>query len=478
MKEISSNTIEYHDPLSLFNHALKNLEYSQILHSSDTENPMGKYSFIVYDPIETIKYNDNKTTLKEKNEKETTLQGNPFSIINNRLETLCGYNKPEHKDNLPPFQGGALGFFGYDLCRLSEEIPTIAKNNPKLDDMIIGIYDKVIAYDHENKKCWIITRSDTHSKAKNSNNSFKQIVNDWLSQINTNIPKIEKDEFHLNWTQETKKEDYLQKIKKTINFIYDGDIFQANISQKFSAKTGKKFDHFIHYCHLNEINPAPFSAFLNFGDIKISSASPERFLFIENKEVITRPIKGTKKRSNDFLRDEEIKEELRRSHKDRAENAMIVDLMRSDLSKTCSDHSIETTELCKVETFATVHHLVSTIKGKLRSDLSSIDLLESCFPGGSITGAPKVRAMEIIDELETSRRGPYCGSIGYIGFDMTMDTNIAIRTITYFKDEATIRVGGGITAKSNPEGEYQETLDKAYILLKSFTSEGIMEKLS
>lgn len=474
MKEIHSHTLDYHNPLSLYSAGLKNRKYSQILHSSDTEHNLGRYSFIVYDPIEIIKYQNGKISIESENE-NLNFTGNPFMVIKDRLEILCNSEPAETKENIPPFQGGAVGFFGYDLARINEDLPKIAQYDPQTPEMIIGIYDKVIAYDHIEQKCWIITRGNSSAQAKNLKNKTLEEINLWLRDI-PKYPTIINNNISLSWKQEESKQEYIEKIKKIIDYIYDGEIFQANLSQKFTSEITPNFDSFMHYCHLCNINPAPFSAYLNFDEIIISSASPERFLFVHNNNVETRPIKGTRKRAKNFMQDHEIAEELRRNSKDRAENAMIVDLMRNDISKICNDHSVETTKLCAVETFATVHHLVSTVKGRLRGNMHALDLLDACFPGGSITGAPKIRAMEIIEELETSRRNSYCGSIAYIGFDGTMDTNIAIRTISYSKNEASIRAGGGIIAKSNPENEYQETLDKADAMLKSFSPDENLEK--
>ncbi|MEC7028742.1 MAG: anthranilate synthase component I family protein, partial [Pseudomonadota bacterium] len=210
-----------------------------------------------------------------------------------------------------------------------------------------------------------------------------------------------------------------------------------------------------------EANPAPFGAFMNFGSIKLASASPERFINHYGRIAETRPIKGTIKRYADPEHDQDQKDMLASSDKDRAENVMIVDLLRTDLSKVCEDHSVRVTRLNHLESFAHVHHLVSTVEGVIRADKSAVSLLEACFPGGSITGAPKVRAMEIIEELEDTRRGPYCGSMGYIGFDGTMDTNIIIRTLVYNGNTVSLNVGGGITAASDPASEYMETLHKA-----------------
>jgi para-aminobenzoate synthetase component I len=259
-------------------------------------------------------------------------------------------------------------------------------------------------------------------------------------------------------------EAYARAFRRIRGYIHDGDCYQVNLAQRFSATaTG---DPWLAYQRLRIINPAPFSAYLNTPYAQILSASPERFLRIERGRVETRPIKGTRPRAGHPRLDAGLVEELRLSDKDRAENLMIVDLLRNDLSKNCALGSVKVPRLFEVESFATVHHLVSTVSGELRAGRDALDLLRGCFPGGSITGAPKLRAMQIIEELEPHRRGVYCGAIGYIGFDGNMDLNIAIRTLICSRGTIRCWAGGGIVADSRLEDEYQETFDKAAAMLK------------
>jgi len=254
------------------------------------------------------------------------------------------------------------------------------------------------------------------------------------------------------------------------HYIAEGDCYQVNLAQRFSAKAHG--DGWVAYQKLREISPAPFMAYMNFGDLQVLSGSPERFLQLTDKHVETRPIKGTRPRSDDVLQDQSYAQELQQSIKDKAENLMIVDLLRNDISKNCEIGSVKADKLFQLQSFANVHHLVSIITGKLKQGKTAIDLLRGCFPGGSITGAPKLRAMQIIEELEPHRRGVYCGAIGYIGFDGNMDTNITIRTAVYATDahgegEISFYAGGGIVADSILEKEYDETLDKASSMLKT-----------
>ncbi len=441
--------------------AIKHLPYSLLLDSADRGHKNSRYSFVMCKPIETIEVKSGKIDVTNWEQRLSFNDKNPFDLLQSRIKSWC--DKTKTIDNMPPFQGGAAGIFGYDLARYLEDLPQIAKNENSYPDMAIGIYDQVLAHDHLLKKSYIFTHARNEKEATEKRN----FLIDLFSQ---NIIAPEYEACNLEWQSNFDEQDYKGQIQKVINYIKNGDIFQANLAQRFDAKLPKGFDPFIHYLHLREVNPAPFSAFMNLGEAKISSASPERFLIVKNGEVETCPIKGTRAHVENPSKDRANKNDLNSSEKDHAENTMIVDLMRNDLSKVCAANSVEVVELCKLETFTSVHHLVSTIRANLRHNKDAIDLLRACFPGGSITGAPKIRAMEIIEELEPTRRGAYCGSIGYIGFDGNMDSNILIRTLTYENDTVSLQTGGGITADSTPDSEYQETLDKARAIINSFSN--------
>lgn len=268
-----------------------------------------------------------------------------------------------------------------------------------------------------------------------------------------------------NFTADT----YQDAVKKVIEYILEGDIFEANISQCFKTELPEGLSPFDLYRRLRAINPAPFAAFLMFEDVVLVSASPERFLQLSDKKIETRPIKGTRARGETVTEDERLKQDLVSSEKDRSENVMIVDLLRNDLSRVCRGHSVKVPQLCGLETYASVHHLVSVVTGELSEEKDAIDLLRASFPGGSITGAPKVRAMEIIAEVEALQRGPYCGSIGYIGFNGDMDTSIIIRTFAIKNRVVAFQAGGAVVADSDPLAEYKETLTKAKALHRALT---------
>lgn len=445
------------DPIKAFA-TVKHMPYSLLLDSADRNHPNSRYSFICCMPIETIEAKDGKISVINW-EQRLSFTGDPLELLRSRMKSWVSF--ASRHANLPPFQGGAAGLFGYDLGRYIENLPEQAASNSKIPDMAIGIYDQVIAHDHLLKKTYIFTHAQNEKEASYKRKHLLDIVNQDIT-----IPEYQP--IDPEWTSNFSRDNYLQYVQRVIDYIYAGDIFQANLAQRFEAHLPEDFDAFVHYLNLRKINPAPFATYMNLGDIKISSASPERFITAKDKNVQTCPIKGTRPRAEKLVQDRANKADLERSEKDHAENTMIVDLLRNDLSRVCHANSINVSDLCKVESFASVHHLVSTIKGTLPNNKTSIDLLHACFPGGSITGAPKIRAMEIIEELEPTRRGAYCGSMGYIGFDDSMDTNILIRTLVYENGRVSLQAGGGIVAQSVPAAEYQETLDKAAAILNSF----------
>jgi len=438
---------------------LQHMNYALFLDSADQNHPDSRYSYIACMPLEMIEEINGSTVITNRNQ-QTRLDGNPFTHLKERFES---YNfAKENIEDLPPFQGGMAGFWGYDLGRYVENLPNHAQANDGQPGMAIGIYDQVIAFDHKLKKTWLITQAENEQEAHAKRRPL-------FSLLGLHVPARKSTLEPPTWEAALPAEEYKNRIAKIIEYIHAGDVFQVNLAQQFDAKMPSMFDPFEHYCVMRETNPAPFSCYMNLGDTIISSASPERFLRTDEAgNAETRPIKGTRAKSMDSAQDALNREELLESCKDKAENVMIVDLLRNDMSKCCEADSIEVSELCKLETFAAVHHLVSTVHGKLREGQAPLDLLQACFPGGSITGAPKIRAMEIIDELEDVRRGPYCGSAGYISADGAMDTNILIRTLIYHRGNIRLQVGGGITAESDPQAEYLETLDKAEAIFQSF----------
>ncbi len=461
--------IEYKDPLLLFNNFAEE-NWSMFLDSADAlkePSSTNRYSFIAFDPFLKITYKNSIITINNKREK----CGDPFEFLKNvlkdyHIKTLM---------NLPPFQGGLMGYFSYDLCHCLEKIPRPKQDDMEFYDMAVGIYDTVISFDHKEKKAWIISTGLPESDLNKRQQRAKQRLNFVLKRIAnckplpaTNFSPLRPSEITSNFS----KKSYTKAVTKIIEYIRAGDIFEANLSQRFKAPLPPLTTPYQLYCKIRDSNTSPFASYIKVDDVVIASTSPERFLLLKNGIIETRPIKGTRARSKETIEDKKVAQELKDSIKDNAENIMIVDLMRNDLSKICKEGSILVPQLCGLETFATVHHLVSVIKGELRSDLSAIDALKECFPGGSITGAPKIRAMQIIAELEPNQRGPYCGSIGYIGFDNSLNTSIVIRTYVIKNNIVTFQAGGAIVLDSDPEEEYMETISKAQALLNVLLGKG------
>jgi para-aminobenzoate synthetase component 1 len=398
---------------------------------------------------------------------------------------------------LPPFQGGAAGYIGYDYGAVLERVPPTRYDDLAVPDVVLGLYDWVIAWDHLDRDAWLIstglpTGSGQDRRARERAEAVTDRVRQagraagdggWLpppcpparlprgpaapSYPVTSLDAAEAIGLRSTFTHR----GYLDAVARVREYIIAGDIFQANLSQRFQAPLREP--PFELYRRLRRRNPAPFAAYLDFGELTILSASPERFLRLEEDGTVeTRPIKGTRPRGLGPMHDAALGRALAESEKDRAENVMIVDLLRNDLSRVCRPGSVRVPELFALEQHPTVHHLVSTVVGKLEQDADAVDLVRAAFPGGSITGAPKVRAMEIIAELEPTRRGVYCGSVGYLSRTGVMDTSIVIRTFVALEGEVYFQAGGGIVADSDPELEYRETLDKAGGLIGALESRG------
>lgn len=355
-----------------------------------------------------------------------------------------------------PFMGGALGYWGYDLARRLHTLPMQAQDAEHLPDMMVGIYDWAIVLDHQEKTAHLVSQQREHATV--------QVLPQILARLQHNGNSTQEKFKVLGCIQSNfTREGYKSAFDVIQCYLHAGDCYQVNLAQRYSARASG--DALQAYLELRRLSPAPYSAFLNFPHVQILCTSPERFLQVQQKRVETNPIKGTRPRHNDLHEDAKVAQELAHSDKDRAENLMIVDLLRNDLGKSCISGSVQVPKLFKLESFAQVHHLVSTVTGQLAPGRDALALLRDCFPGGSVTGAPKQRAIQIIEQLEPHRRGVYCGAIGYIGFDGNMDSNITIRTLVFADGEIRFWAGGGIVADSDADAEYQEQLDKAAAML-------------
>jgi len=457
-------------PLDAFELLFEGRHFSFFLDSGMDPHKLGRYSFIGSDPFIVLSTHGSESILTQGAEK-SSLSGNPFDVVNHFLEVY----RLDPCFSPVPFIGGAVGYFSYDLCHFIERLPSTAVDDLKLPECYLGFYDLVIAFDNLLAKTYIIStgfpelrETERMARAIKRLNEVKDKLAD-VSSSGTEAPLMP-----ISFPTEpvtlkggfTHKE-YVDAVEKARQYIIAGDIFEVNLSQRFEAELS--ITPYELYRRLRWINPAPFACYLDFEEVSVVSASPERFLRVRGDWVETRPIKGTRPRGKTPEEDEALASELLSSLKDRAENIMIVDLERNDLGRVCRFGTIKVTELAILETFPTVFHLTSTVEGKLREGKNCIDLLKATFPGGSITGAPKVRAMEIIDELEPTKRSVYTGNIGYLSFNGNLDLNIAIRTFLVKGSRAYFQVGGAVVYDSDPEAEYQETLDKGRALINALS---------
>jgi para-aminobenzoate synthetase component 1 len=452
---------------------LAHLPHPLFLDSALAQPQLGRYSFVTADPFDWLCSRGRRTRFGQMILEDS----DPLAVLAERLDRF----RAEPIAGLPPFQGGAAGLFGYDLCHHIERLPRPRVDDFAVPDLAIGFYDWVVAFDHASDRAWIVSTGFPESGPQRQRRAEERLSavlrllgasQPSVARNGTNgksasvTPSCQFPVAHLpgvlsNFDRAT----YLATLRKAIEYVHAGDCFQVNVAQRLLTPAPPSAVEL--YSQLRERNAAPFAGYFDLGDFVIASASPERFLRIERGAVETRPIKGTRPRGAAPEQDKARIDELQGSAKDRAENIMIVDLLRNDLGRVCRYGSIHVEALCHLETYACVHHLVSEVRGRLREGLGPLDALRAAFPGGSVTGAPKVRAMEIIAELEPTARGPYCGSLGYIGFDGSMDSNILIRTFTVGRGWVQFPVGGGIVADSRPETEYEETWHKAEGMLRA-----------
>ncbi len=460
------------------------LPHRLFLDSAAIGTRLGRYSFVAADPVVVIRSKGSETELID------VLAGTRQSVGADALTKLRTVLAPHAADpvaGLPPFQGGAAGYMAYDWGLLLEQLPTPRYDDLHMDDVVLGIYDWVLAWDHIESRAWIVSTGipETSPTARTGRAAERAaFVRQRLQSSaapagqegrtrptyprtvasGTVAPSFPLDsgwwDPRLALRSSFSRSEYLRAVERVREYIFAGDIFQANLSQRFEAPLDES--PWSLYRRLRSRNAAPFAAFLELPDASVLSASPERFLRVDaSGHVETRPIKGTRPRGLGPEHDAALGQALTESAKDRSENLMIVDLLRNDLSRVCAPGSVHVPELFALERYATVHHLVSTVVGDLSPGADALALLTAAFPGGSITGAPKLRAMEIIAELEPSQRAVYCGSIGYLSVTGELDTSIAIRTAVVRDGRVYFNAGGGIVADSDPEQEYRETLDKA-----------------
>lgn len=420
--------------------------------SSRSEIAAGRYSYVMTNPkncwsLSAVTYGDH-----------------PFEKLKQRT---AQWENLQPIPGLPPFQGGVAGLLGYELNHAFEQLPE-ASQKSETPVLAIGEYAWVIAWDHHQNQCWLIVSNSENPQAEAAKvlETFPWL---WEASHGNASPCASPMASQQTAASSNRTaEEFQQSVQAVREYIAAGDLFQANIAHQLRFPVVEKPLALFQSLCLH--NPAPFSGYLKWEGMTVMSASPERFLLKQGNRITTCPIKGTRRLTGSPEADLFQAKELQVSEKDRAENVMIVDLLRNDLSRVCQAGSIQVPALCRLETFATVQHLVSEIQGRLKPACDWWDLLEACWPGGSITGAPKIRAMEIITELEQLQRGPYCGSLFYLGYDGSADSNLLIRTFVQTQHQLTCHVGGGITWRSQPEDEYQETLDKAAGMIRAYTA--------
>lgn len=462
-----------HSPEDLFKALIVSANYPFFLDSGMAHGRLGAYSFLGSDPFLVFKSKRDLIQLEWKDGRREQFKSNPFLALKDifkKYDVPARNPNPESRNpnKFPPFTSGGVGYFAYDLKSFIEDLPDTSLDDLMLPDCIFGFYDSVVICDNLNKKVYISSSGLPEMNLTKNRNRAKARLKEFKNKIlEGRDGKARKDRNLLpcRLRSNFSKASYIEAIERAKHYIKKGDIYQVNLSQRFETELNE--DPIELYLRLRAYCPAPFSAYLDFKDVKILSSSPERFLMKRGRYVETRPIKGTRPRGEDAPSDAALERELVNSQKDRAEHIMIVDLERNDLGRICEFGSVRPTEVFVLEKYSNVFHLVSTVAGRLKKGMGPVDCLMAAFPGGSITGAPKIRSMEIIEEIEPVKRSIYTGAIGYISFDGEMDTCIVIRTFVVKDRKAYFSVGGGIVADSDPEAEYEETLYKAQGLMRS-----------
>lgn len=460
--------IDTETPISIFQ-KVKNNKFNYLLESAEGDGKLARYSFIGINPFLVFQNKGLKIEII-KGDKKIVGQENPFLY----LRKLFNNFKTTPLEGLPRFFGGGVGYFGYDMVRLIEKLPERKNAISEMPDCILIFTSTTLVIDHLTHQLWIIINSPLGGLSK------EVVYDEAVEQIERIIAQIKKPLSLKELKEKSKKnnkgdnnilksnitrEEFIEKVKRAKEYILAGDIFQVVLSQRLTKET--RLHPFEVYRSLRSLNPSPYMYYLNFGEIQVVGASPEPLVRLTGELVESKPIAGTRPRGKTEMEDIELEKEMLKDEKERAEHTMLVDLARNDLGRVCCPGTVKVSNFMKVEKFSHVMHLVSEVEGKIQPDKDAFNVLGACFPAGTVSGAPKVRAMEIIDELEPNYRGPYAGAVGYISFNQNMDTCITIRTIVFKRNQAYIQAGAGIVADSIPEMEYRETLNKSKALLKA-----------
>jgi anthranilate synthase component 1 len=456
-------------PVSAYLRIAQGARYSFLLESVEGGEKIARYTFAGAHPEEVFRY-ANSACVLESSDKLIWEEKDPVAFLRERIQRF----KPVRLPGLPPLIAGAIGYFSYDMVRLIERIPKKLRDEIGLFDAVLMFYHGLIAFDHVQHRLWIVRNAFTEGKE-----SLQQKYDAAVKEIENTRKMLEqpvaaeerkrssaaKHPHPLEVQSNFKKPAYLAAVRKAKEYIRAGDVFQVVISQRFSAKTqAAPFDI---YRDLRALNPSPYLFYLQLNDVAVVGSSPEMLVKVQGRDVFYRPIAGTRWRGQDEAEDLRLEKEMLTDEKERAEHIMLVDLGRNDLGRVCEYGSVRVEKLMTVERYSHVMHLVSSLRGQLRPDVDCFDALMACFPAGTVSGAPKVRAMEIIEELEKTRRGIYAGGILYLDFAGNLDSCIALRTMVIKNGVAHIQAGGGIVADSTPLGEYEESVNKSKALLRA-----------
>ncbi len=452
-------------PVAAYLRLARRTRYACLLESVEGGEKIARYTFVGADPVEVFRYVNGACVLEGESRVSWT-QSNPLDFLRNRLARYSPVRVP----GLPPLVAGAVGYFAYDTVRVFERIPDNARDDLRMDDAVMMFYLRLVIFDHVRHRVWIVRNVHTEgggslrAKYRAAVEEIRETHRQLSTPSDSNHAKREsKRKAPLRVTSNMTRAQYLAAVRKSKEYVRAGDIFQVVISQRFAARTDA--DPFEIYRALRVLNPSPYMYFLKLGDTAIVGSSPEMLLKVQEREAFYRPIAGTRPRGKNPQEDDALAAELAADAKERAEHIMLVDLGRNDLGRVSEYGSVRVERLEFVERYSHVMHLVSTLRSRLRPGVDCLEALAACFPAGTVSGAPKVRAMQIIDEMEPTRRGIYAGAILYLDFSGNLDSCIAIRTMVVKNGVAYVQAGAGLVADSVPEREYQETVNKARALI-------------
>src|ERR1700726_1490684 len=458
-------------PVSAYLRIAQGARYSFLLESVEGGEKIARYTFAGANPEEIFRYASGACVM-EGRDRVVSEERDPVTFLRSRMERF----RPVRLPGLPPLVAGAIGYFSYDMVRLIERLPKRLSDDIGLYDAQLMFYHGIIAFDHVQHRLWIVrnVHTDGEGSLRTKYNAAVREIRKTRQLLEQASPaeqpkkKTRKRSAPLRVTSNFRRDEYLEAVRKAKNYIRAGDIFQVVISQRFSAKThAEPFDV---YRELRALNPSPYLFFLQMNDVAVVGSSPEMLVKVQGRDVFYRPIAGTLPRGKAEAEDQRLEKQMLASEKERAEHIMLVDLGRNDLGRVCEYGTVKVEKLMTVERFSHVMHLVSSLRGRLREDVDCLDALMACFPAGTVSGAPKVRAMQIIEELERTRRGIYAGGVLYMDFAGNLDSCIALRTMVVKNGVAYVQAGGGIVADSTPEGEYQESVNKSRALLTALES--------